>query len=107
MRQAFQIAPGRMYRGVKPRRDRAYRTWIKRFACLACGSCRLVDACHSGPHGLSQKGDDYLCVPLCRKCHERFDADPRGFLRALGLDIARCIAEFQRLWALKQRSQSS
>ena len=76
MRQAYQIHPRPLLRLCKPVRDAKYKRWVKRFACAACGSCRLVDPAHTGMHGLGSKSSDFSVIPLCRACHEAFDADP-------------------------------
>jgi hypothetical protein len=102
---AFQIAPRPLVKPEKPVRDPAYRRWIKRFACVACGSTKLVDPCHTGPHGLNQKSSDLSCIPLCRKCHDQFDADPKGFARLHCLKIPALIQRFNRLW--KQRLEGT
>ncbi len=99
--QAFQVAPQPIYQGKKPERDPLYRRFVKRFACVACGKTWGVDPCHTGPHGTSQKSSDYSCIPLCRKCHDAFDADPRGFAERHQLDIPALIAGFLRIWSLK------
>lgn len=105
MIQAFQLAARQWYQRLKPTKDAAYRQWVKRFPCVACGSCKLVDPCHTGPHGLGQKASDHLCLPMCRVCHEKFDADPQGFALNRGLDIAGLIEFQQHLWYLKTGKQ--
>ena len=79
MIQAFQIASSGLKRWLKPARNEAYKRWIKRFPCLACGSTYMVDPAHTGPHGFGSRSSDYSCIPLCRKCHPEFDAAPRQF----------------------------
>ena len=52
--------------------------FIHGFICIGCGNeNRLIEAHHEGPHPLSVKTDDLLCVPLCAGldgCH-RFYTD--------------------------------
>jgi uncharacterized protein DUF968 len=103
MTQAFQVASTGPYKAKKPVRNPLYKRWIKRFACVACGSTREVDPCHTGDHGLGTKSSDLSCIPLCRKCHDKFDADPRGFAARHRLNIGKLICKFNRLWELKQR----
>jgi hypothetical protein len=101
MHQAFQVAPGPIYKVEKPVRNPLYLRWVKRFACAACGSTRLVDPAHTGPHGLSTKASDLGCIPLCRKCHDQFDADPKEFAFLHHLNISALIRKFNRLWKQK------
>jgi hypothetical protein len=99
--QASQIAPRPWYRPEAPQRDRAYRQWLKRFPCLACGATRLVDPAHTGPHGYGEKASDYACLPMCRSCHEEFDSGPVAFSEECSLDIPALIRFFNHLWFVK------
>jgi hypothetical protein len=99
--QSFQVAAGPIYRAEKPIRNPLYTRWIKRFPCVLCGGTRKVDPMHTGPHGMGQKACDMKVLPGCRKCHDAFDADPRGFAGERGLDIESWIAFFNHAWRLK------
>jgi hypothetical protein len=103
--QAFQVATAGIYKAEKPVRDPLYKRWIKRFACVACSRTRNVDPCHTGDHGLGTKSSDLSCLPLCRKCHAAFDADPRGFAAERNLDIAALIVFFNHLWQLRKQTE--
>jgi hypothetical protein len=103
VRQLFQIATTPIYKAEKPIRNPAYRRFVKRFACIGCGATRGIDPMHTGSHGLSQKGCDMKVLPGCRKCHDAFDADPRGFAARHHLNIPAQIRKFNRLWSLRQR----
>ncbi len=98
MHQAFQPAPGPIYRSEKPVRNPLYTRWLKRFACAACSSTRNVDPAHTGPRGLSQKSSDTKCIPLCRQCHDAFDASPRAFAKLHKLNIPKLIKHFNLTW---------
>lgn len=104
---AFQVRPGPLYRFTKPVRDALYRRFIKSFPCLACLSTWRVDPCHTGPHGTSQKACDLTCIPLCRKCHQEFDANPYEFAEKHGLDIPARIAWFNEQYRLKIRKEAA
>ena len=52
----------------KPARSESYIAYIKEFSCLVCNS-PIVSAHHHGSHGMSEKTDDYRCLPLCHKHH--------------------------------------
>ena len=93
----FGIA-GSLYRGAKPARDDAYLKFIRKFPCLGCGRTSGIDACHTGPHGISQKASDLSCIPLCRKCHKLFDAAPRDWATKKDLLIPEIIQYFNRLY---------
>jgi hypothetical protein len=104
MQQAFQIAQKGIYRAEKPVRDAEYRRFIKRLPCVACLKTWNVDPAHTGPHGMAQKSSDLTCIPLCRKCHDAFDADPRGFAEQQKLDVPALIARLNRFYSqLKQK----
>lgn len=53
-------------------RSQSHRDWVRKFACCNCGSMAGIQVAHvrmgSGA-GLSQKPDDFRCVPLCSECH--------------------------------------
>jgi hypothetical protein len=59
-------------------RDNIYLQWLRRRACVACGSRKRVHAAHirSGypeagwrPTGMQEKPDDARAAPLCATCH--------------------------------------
>lgn len=102
MNQPIQIRPGQLYRAVKPIRDPERRRFVKQLPCIGCGRTWGIDPMHTGPHGLGQKACDFATLPGCRKCHDQFDADPRGFARERGLNIP---AEIRRVNALYARRQ--
>lgn len=66
---AFQIQPRPMYRAEKPVRDPKYLAFVRKLCCVVCGSYRLVEAAHFGPHGIGQKSSDLEALPLCLRCH--------------------------------------
>jgi hypothetical protein len=101
--QAFQIAPGPIYQPEKLVRDPLYRRWIKQFPCLGCGATWGIDPCHTGPHGLNQKACDSRCIPLCRKCHDAFDANPELFAQRHGWNLTLIINLFNQVWKWKQQ----
>src|ERR1700722_7243334 len=101
MDTATQVALNPIYRGKKPIRCEPYKQYVKRFGCIACGNARNVDPCHTGAHGMSQKSSDMNVIPLCRKCHDAFDDDPRGFAELHKLDIPVLIEFYNHLWILK------
>jgi len=103
MDTATQIRTGPIYKATRPERNARYRQWIKRFACAACESTRLVDPAHSGNHGLGSKSSEFSCVPFCMACHDLFDADPRGFAVRNNLDVAGLILKFNGLWEERLR----
>ena len=42
---------------------------------------------------------DFSAIPLTRREHDQFDADPRGFAELHGLDIPNLILQFNELYA--------
>ncbi len=94
----MQLATGPVYRATKPIRDEARRRFCKRYPCIGCGQTWGIDAMHSGSHGLGQKSCDTTTLPGCRKCHDAFDADPRGFAREHGLNIRSEVRKMNALY---------
>ena len=109
MSQAFQVAPGSLYRRELPERDPKRRAFIRTFPCVVCGRRRGVEAAHFGPHALGQKASDAQCLPLCFRCHrtarESYHAlGPVRFACAHHLNIAGSLEVFKQLW--NQRKES-
>lgn len=78
MVQAFQVAPGPIYKAQKPVRNPLYRRWIKRFPCVACGSTRNVDPMRTGPHGLGTvepEAKEDSMITTCRQCGSHYEVD--------------------------------
>ncbi len=89
-------------------RSPAHTTWIRGFACCACGSATNIVAAHVrlGSHtGMSQKPDDWRTVPLCDGphsnkdeqlgCHDRQHAvGEKTFWLNAKIDVEALIAEF-------------
>jgi hypothetical protein len=70
LKTVFGIA-GKMYRLVRPARDRHYLAFIRGFPCVGCNSSkRQREAMHTGPHGMGQKASDLDALPGCRQCHQ-------------------------------------
>lgn len=99
MNQPLQIRPGQMYQGAKPVRDPEYRRFIKRLPCVACLRTWWIDPAHTGPHGTGQKACDRKCIPLCRRCHDLYDANPVAFAERHHLDIPALIRRFNEFYS--------
>ena len=100
MIQPMAVRSERMYCGSRPVRDPKYLRYIKRQASVVSGfgGC---DPAHTGPHAVGQKSSDLDVIPLTRKEHDQFDADPRGFALKHGLDIPNLIAQFNEMYDSK------
>jgi hypothetical protein len=100
MIQPMAVRSERMYCGSRPVRDPKYLRYIRRQASVVSrfGGC---DPCHTGPHATGQKSSDLTAIPLTRKEHDQFDADPRGFAELHGLDIPALIREFNEMYDSK------
>ncbi len=108
-------------------RNEAYRAWLREEGkCVAC--VRLIrrpdlipgvhleqlhpgvhagycDPAHTENNGMSSKGPDSSCAPLCRgfgllNHHEEYDAGRERFERKYGLDMQREAAAHWYLWRL-------
>lgn len=70
MTEALYAVASKLYRIVRPVRDRHYLQHIRTFPCVACKTTkRQREAMHTGPRGLSQKASDRDSLPGCRPCH--------------------------------------
>jgi len=86
-----------------PLRDTQYRRYVKQFACVVfeysegpeipCAPFAFVDPAHTGNNGMSSKGSDSSCVPLCRKHHREYDANRAAFEMKYGLNMKRIATE--------------
>lgn len=69
-----KIKPRRKPRRVSVARDRAYLSFLKSegrcFIGILAGGCEgPLDPAHGPVNGISSKGADDQCIPLCRKHH--------------------------------------
>jgi hypothetical protein len=96
--KVFGIGQQRIYQPSKPVRDEAYRRFIKKLPCCICGKSWGIDPAHTGPHGLNQKASDMDCLPMCRRCHDKFDADPRGEAQRSKIDVAALVQKLNSFW---------
>lgn len=90
-------APPKKRRG-KPRRgplrDAKYRSFLS--VAGACAPCaiegisalwEILDAAHTFNNGMSSKGPDSTCAPLCRIHHQEYDAGRLAFEHKYKLDM--------------------
>jgi hypothetical protein len=96
MRTASQVAPRLLVRSMKPVRNRAYLAFIRKQPCCVTGRTWGVEACHTGPHGLSQKASDLDAIPLTREFHQLLDSIGRpAFEQRYGVNIGQIIQSLQ------------
>ena len=96
--------PVRRIRIGGPRRglivDDAYRAWIRRQACVCCGSRRYIECAHVGIRGLGVKSSDFETLPLCSSHHvqgpESHHALGRKFFEYWNLDRYALIAALNK-----------
>lgn len=91
----------------KPVRDPEYLRFVKRLPCAVCCKTWGVDPCHTGPHGISQKASDLLCIPLCRVHHQEYDSAPREFATKHGLDVPALITKLNGLYETKLKGRAA
>ncbi len=102
-----QLAPGAIYQRHKPVRDEVYRQFVKRMPCAACLKTWGIDPAHTGPHGIGQKACDLSCIPLCRQCHDDYDAAPMKFAARKKLDVPALILKLNRFYREKINPQEA
>jgi len=91
--EAFELKPRAIYKAGPPVRDPKYRAFLRKLCCVVCGSYRLVEAAHFGPHGTGQKSSDLDALPLCRRHHRTSAASyhelgARRFIEVYNLNVA-------------------
>jgi hypothetical protein len=94
-------------------RSPAYRLWLRSFGyCEACRQSgllardpftRIIDPCHTANNGLSSKGPDNSCAPLCRVHHREFDRGRTAFQAAYGIDMPALAAIWWGEWLRQHR----
>lgn len=93
-------------RRTKPRRgplrDPAYRRYLRDKPCVVCGWLKC-DAAHTENNGLSSKGPDSSCVPLCRDHHREYDSGRAAFEARRKRDMREIAAKW---WAKYQTSKT-
>ena len=102
-----QIRPGQMYQKSTPVRDREYLRFIKRLPCVSCLRTWWIDPAHTGPHGIGQKASDLDTIPLCRRCHNDYDANPHQFAERHHLDIPALIQMFNSFYQTKMKGRAA
>lgn len=111
MQPFFGIAaPANWKPSQRPERSQSYLRFLRSQPCAVCGSTRGVEAAHSGGHGISQKADDFLAVPLCRRHHRTdrlsYHALGRKFFPACRLDVDALTRELRARFAARQVEMS-
>jgi hypothetical protein len=89
-------------RRVSVLRDQPYKDWLKKCRCVVCSILKLVyrdrlcasgsmpiDPAHTVNNGMSSKGPDNSCVPLCRVHHREYDAGREAFEVKYGISMQR------------------
>lgn len=76
-------------------RDKKYRQWISIKNCVACQrtSMHYCEAAHTENNGMSSKGPDSSCAPLCAKHHLEYDAGREAFEKKYNVDMQKVAAE--------------
>jgi len=74
---SYRIAPQSLIQLPRSSVNLAYRAFVRKFPCCACGRTWGIEFAHTGSRGLRQKAPDLDGVPLCRvTCHQR---GPRAY----------------------------
>jgi hypothetical protein len=84
-----------------PMRSKEYRLWLRRRHCPICALGVDVDPwkfkrsepAHTERNGMSSKGPDSSCAPLCRAHHREYDRNRKAFERKYGVDMRQLAKE--------------
>lgn len=68
---------------LPPARSDRYLKFVRTKPCLLCDQPAPSHAHHHGPHAMSEKTDDYRCIPLCDLDHRAFHDGNRPHLEEL------------------------
>ena len=80
-----------------PMRCKAYMDWLTKGYCAIYASnprailldCELpLDSAHTQNNGMSSKGPDSSCAPLCRRHHREYDAGRKSFEAKYSVDMS-------------------
>ncbi len=97
-------------RRTKPRRgplrDVGYREYLHDKPCAVCGR-EGCDAAHTVNGGLSMKGPDSSCAPLCREHHREYDGGRVRFESKYRLDMKRVAAAWWVLYQIRSNANSN
>lgn len=87
-------------RRVSVSRDAGYKRWLRGQECAIyffslAGQCSgPMDPAHTAHNnGMSSKGSDSSCAPLCRKHHTEYDGGRVEFEKKYGIDMGKLAAE--------------
>lgn len=102
MKHLFAIA-SKMYQRVLPVRSERYKSFVRSFPCIACGSTRRrSEAMHIGPHGIGQKSSDLDTTPGCYLCHKELHRLGRVRFEMLhGIDFNQAISDLQLMYVIR------
>jgi hypothetical protein len=59
---------------------------------------RIIDPAHTANNGMSSKGPDSSCAPLCRRHHREYDAGRAAFEAAYAIDMAALAVQWWADW---------
>jgi hypothetical protein len=93
-----RIEPTRIKPRAKPRRgplrDPKYREFCRDQFCVIASASGMdlecdgpIDPSHTQNNGLSSKGPDSSCVPLCRYHHAEYDSGRAAFEKKYGVNL--------------------
>lgn len=81
-------------------RDIGYLAFLRDKPCVVCER-PWCDAAHTVNNGMSSKGADSSCVPLCRAHHQEYDSGRQRFEEKYQLDMREVSASWYRIYALE------
>jgi hypothetical protein len=85
-------------KSIKPELNKGHLAFVRRQPCCVCGSCRGVQAAHTGGRGLGTKSCSTKVIPLCWRHHNggndsHHALGPVRFARVHQLDVAAILAD--------------
>jgi len=69
-------------------RDEAFLAFVRERPCVVCGDSAPSDPHHLDSGVMGSKGDDWTCVPLCRRHHREYhDQGERWMRKQYSVDL--------------------
>jgi hypothetical protein len=75
-------------------RDDAHLAYVRELACAFCGAAPPSEPHHVEKVATAMQGNDYSCVPVCRRCHDAIHAlGNQSFQRERDTTFAEAVAQ--------------
>ena len=92
------------------KRSPAHRSWVRGFACSACGSTEAIEVAHvrrGTDGGMGIKPSDKWTISLCKSCHaQQHQQGEETFEKCHGIDMKVLAMEFFKASPHRQKLET-